>query len=510
MLGASPFLKLSAQWRVQQLQMLRPATSQHAELLRLVQRAALTKFGRDHDFRSILDVADFQARVPLRRYADMWDEYWKDDFPVLKNCTWPGQIPYFALTSGTTTGTTKYIPCSRDMVQSNVMGGLEVLLTHFRNRPTSAVAEGKFLVLGGSTNLTEEAPGVHSGDLSGIEAVETPWWSAPYTLPPREIALLEDWEVKIDKIARLALTEDIRSITGTPNWMLVFFDKLAELRPPSGKFRLVDYFPNLEVIIYGGMDFRPYARRFADILEGGNVDLREAYAASEGFLGCADRGPGEGMRLLLDNGIFYEFVPVDELDSPDPTRHWIGNVRKGVDYAVVLSSCAGVWGYVIGDTVRFVDVEKPRVLITGRTSYVLSAFGEHVIDTEIEESITAAADAIDARVTEYSVAAKFPDTPGERGGHLYVVEFADPQPDDAQITKFRDVLDQGICELNADYEAFRAGGGVSVRAPEIAPVPPGTFMAWMKKRGQLGGQHKVPRIIADQELAQGLWEFCGL
>ena len=216
------------------------------------------------------------------------------------------------------------------------------------------------------------------------------------------------------------------------------------------------------------------------------------------------------MRLLLDNGIFYEFVPVDELDSPDPTRHWIGNVRKGVDYAVVLSSCAGVWGYVIGDTVRFVDVEKPRVLITGRTSYVLSAFGEHVIDTEIEESITAAADAIDARVTEYSVAAKFPETPGERGGHLYVVEFADPQPDDAQITKFRDVLDQGICELNADYEAFRAGGGVSVRAPEIAPVPPGTFMAWMKKRGQLGGQHKVPRIIADQELAQGLWEFCGL
>ena len=233
MLGASPFLKLSAQWRVQQLQMLRPATSQHAELLRLVQRAALTKFGRDHDFRRILDVADFQARVPLRRYADMWDEYWKDDFPVLKNCTWPGQIPYFALTSGTTTGTTKYIPCSRDMVQSNVMGGLEVLLTHFRNRPTSAVAEGKFLVLGGSTNLTEEAPGVHSGDLSGIEAVETPWWSAPYTLPPREIALLEDWEVKIDKIARLALTEDIRSITGTPNWMLVFFDKLAELRAPQ-------------------------------------------------------------------------------------------------------------------------------------------------------------------------------------------------------------------------------------------------------------------------------------
>ncbi len=508
MLAATPFLQLSAQWRVQQLKMLSPAMTQHAELSRLLVKAADTKFGRDHDFKSIESVADFQARVPLRKYADFWDEYWKDDFPVLKGITWPSEIPYFALTSGTTTGVTKHIPVSRDMVRSNVKGALEVLLNHMISRPSTAVLGGRFLVLGGSTALPEIAPGVRAGDLSGIEAVETPWWAKPYTLPSEDIALLSDWEEKIDRIGRMVLDQDIRSITGTPNWMLVFFDKLAELRPTRGPFRIADYFPNLELIIYGGMDFKPYARRFKDVLRGTKADLREAYAASEGFMACADRGPGDGMRLILDSGIFFEFVPLDELDSPNPTRHWLANVETGVDYAVVLSTCAGVWGYVIGDTVRFVQTDPPRVLISGRTAYVLTAFGEHVIDFEMEEAMDGAADAVGVRIAEYSVAARFPE-PGERGRHRYVVEFLDPQPSPTTVDKFLKEVDQRLGRLNADYESMR-DGGVSIADPEIAAVPRGTFVKWMKSRGKMGGQHKVPRIISDQDLAKGLWAFCGL
>jgi len=508
MLAATPFIQLSAQWRAQQLKMLSPVITQQAELSRLLIKASDTRFGRDHDFRSIDSVADFQARVPLRRYQDFWQDYWKDDFPALKGVSWPYEVPYFALTSGTTTGVTKHIPVSRDMVRSNVKGALEVLLNHMINRPNSQVLGGKFLVLGGSTNLTEEAPGIFSGDLSGIEAVETPWWAKPYTLPPQDIALLSDWEAKIDRIGRLALGQDIRSITGTPNWMLVFFDKLAELRPSSGPFRVADYFPNLELIIYGGMDFKPYARRFKDAMQGVNVDYREAYAASEGFLACADRGVGEGMRLIVDNGIFFEFVPSEELDSPNPTRHWLANVETGVDYAVVLSTCAGVWGYVIGDTVRFVEKDPPRVLISGRTSYVLTAFGEHVIDFEMEEAIDGAAQAVGLRVAEYSVAAVFPEQ-GTRGRHRYIVEFLDPQPSPAKANKFMKEVDKRLAGLNADYESMR-DRGISIADPEIVVVPPKTFMAWMKSRGKLGGQHKVPRIISDQEIAKQLWTFCGV
>lgn len=508
MLAAAPFLSLSAQWRSQQLQILSPAIAQQAELTRLVITAAGTRFGRDHGFASIASVKDFQSRVPLRRYSDFWDDYWKGAYPLFRNLTWPGEVPYFALTSGTTTGATKYIPVSRDMVRSNGKGALEVLMSHFIRRPGSAVMGGKFLVLGGSTNLDEVSPGVLAGDLSGIEAVETPWWAEPYTLPPREISLLGDWEEKIDRVARLALKEDIRSITGTPSWMLVFFDKLRELKPDAD-FRLSSYFPNLELLVFGGMDFKPYAKRFNDLLVGSRADLREAYAASEGFLACADRGQGEGMRLIVDNGIFYEFVPVDELDSPNPTRHWLGNVETGVNYAVVLSTCSGLWAYVIGDTVRFVETDPPRILITGRTSYVLSAFGEHLIDEEVEKAVTAACDRIDARLSEYSVAAEFPEDPGVRGRHLYVVEFVDPQPSTEALALFSETLDQRLSELNADYQSLRSGD-YSLRPPMVRAVPPGTFIGWMKSRGQLGGQHKVPRIIADQDLAKNLWSFCGV
>jgi len=508
MFAATPFVRLYAQWRVWLLNAQNPAVTQERVLLSLVRRAASTRFGRDHGFASITSVQDFQHQVPLRRYEDFWSDYWKAEFPKLDDCSWPGEIPYFALTAGTTTGVTKYIPCSREMLDANFRAAQDILFHHLLNRPKSRILGGKGFILGGSTDLHEEAPEVFSGDLSGIEANEIPWWVRPYAFPPRELALLADWKEKIDKVARLSLEENITAISGTPNWLLVLFDKLAELRP-SEEQQLCNCYPNLELLVHGGVDFRPYAQRFVELLEGSRTELREVYPASEAFVAIADRGSGEGLRLIVDNGVFFEFVPTEELGGADPTRHWLGNAETELDYAVVVSTCAGAWAYILGDTVRFLELDPPRILVTGRTSYVLSAFGEHLISSEIEQAVAAAAAAINANVTDYCVAPSFPERTGDKGRHHYVVEFIEGRPAPDQIAAFATTLDTRLGELNVDYQQLRKGD-YALRAPRIDVIAPGSFAAWMKSRGQLGGQHKVPRIINDAALFTSLRNSTGL
>ena len=505
MIDATPALKLYAKYRMRRLAAQDPAEVQEKELLELVKKAEATRFGADHRFPAIKSVKDFQKRVPLRRYEDFWTEYWKGDFPKLTDCTWPGAVPFFAVTSGTTTGVTKYIPCTREMNRSNIRAGVDLLAHHILNRPRSTILAGKSFMLGGSTDLVEEAPGVRSGDLSGIAASELPWWARPRYFPPLDLALIADWEEKIDKLARLSLAQDIRSISGTPSWLLMFFDKLAELRPGSGR-GAIGFYPDLELLVHGGVNFAPYRRRFEELLEGSHAEMREVYAASEGFIAVADRDFADGLRLILDNGLFLEFVPVDELDKPNPTRHWLANVEKDANYAVVVSTCAGAWSYIVGDTVKFIELEPPRLLVTGRTSYSLSAFGEHLIGEEIEESVTTAAEAVGAMITDYSVGALYPQKEGDLGGHLYIVEFSEPISDDAALAAFSRALDEGLSATNEDYKVHRTGG-FGLNPPRVQAVKPGTFASWMKSRGQLGGQHKVPRIINEQELFQDLREF---
>jgi hypothetical protein len=294
-------------------------------------------------------------------------------------------------------------------------------------------------------------------------------------------------------------------ISGTPSWLLIFFDKLGAMRGGTG-MELVNYFPDLELLIHGGVNFAPYRKRFDDLLAGGHAELREVYPASEGFIGVADRGPDDGLRLMLDSGIFMEFVPVEELDAPNPARHWVRNAETGVNYAIILSNCSGMFGHILGDTVEFVTLDPPRVRVTGRTAYMLSPFGEHLIGAEIEESVSAAAETIGVTISDYSVGALFSQAEGELGGHLYVVEFADGAPDNGRVAEFAGTLDRELCETNEDYAAHRADG-YGLKAPEIHAVPPGTFAAWMKSRGQLGGQHKVPRVINDPKLFDGLKAF---
>jgi hypothetical protein len=374
---ATPLLRIYARHRLARLARQDPVAEQQRQLLRLVRRAAGTRFGRDHRFNEVRGVADFQARVKLRRYEDMWNDYWRDPFPRLVDCTWPGTMPFFALTSGTTSGATKYIPCSREMNRANAWAAIDILVHHLANRPASRVLGGKSFMLGGSTDLVRHAPGIQSGDLSGIATSQIPRWARCWSFPPRELALITDWEVKVERLARTCLDQDIRAISGTPSWLLVFFERLFAVRPDCAG-RLHRVFPNLELLVHGGVNFAPYRRQFEDLLRGSHAELREVYPASEGFFAVADRGPGEGMRLIIDNGLFYEFVPCDALQDEHPPRHWLADARTGVDYALAISSCAGLWAYIVGDTVRLIERNPPRLLVTGRLSYFLSAFGEHL------------------------------------------------------------------------------------------------------------------------------------
>ena len=506
MIGATGLLRAYAAIRTHYLDREDAAAVQRRMLLRLVRRAAATRFGREHGFAGIRERRDFAAAVPLRRYEDFWSAYWREAFPALVDCSWPGRVPFFAVSSGTSAGATKFIPVTAALLRANRDAGLDVLVHHLRHRPGSRVLDGRNLLLGGSTALVERAPGVASGDLSGIAAATLPAWARLFAYPPPEIARLADWPQKMARLAERAVAADIRSLAGVPSWLLLFFDELARRHPRRGA-RLADFFPKLDLVIHGGVNFAPYRRRFAEWLEGGHAELREVYAASEGFIAIADRSPGEGMRVVVDRGVFYEFVPVSEIGAASPTRHWIGDFETGVDYTPALTTCAGLWSYVLGDIVRFVGRDPPRLLVTGRLSYTLSAFGEHLTGEEIEAAATGAAAAIGAGLRDFAVGALYPERPGEIGGHLYVVEFEGPVPA-AAVPVFADAIDRDLMRRNLDYQGHRAGG-FGLLAPRVVVLPPGGFAEWMRRRGRLGAQHKVPRVVNDAELFADLRRFAG-
>lgn len=507
MLDFTPIFRLYGRHRARQIAHLDPVRAQEHELLRLVSQAKSTRFGIDHKFHQIRTVEDYQARVPVRSYEDFWATYWQPSFPHLSDCTWPGTIPYFALTSGTTSGVTKFIPCSLRMIASNRRAMLDVLTYHLMRRPHSRLLGGHNFMLGGSTSLRELAPGVWAGDLSGIAGKTVPMWARLRYFPPRELETIADWEMKIARLAPASLAADIRAIGGTPSWLLLFFEKLAEVGG-SREGRLVDLYPNLEMLVHGGVNFAPYRPAFARWLAGSRAETREVYPASEGFIAAADRGDGEGLRLVADNGLFYEFIPLEDLDKDNARRHWLATIEPGATYAIVVTTCAGLWSYLIGDTVRFIERDPPRLFVTGRTSYYLSAFGEHLVGDEIDAALTSAAEEIRYGITDYAVGPVFPQRDGEVGGHLFIVEFAEGSPAPDAICAFAQRLDALLAEKNEDYASHRAGD-FGMRPPAVHVVAPGTFAAWMKSRDRLGGQNKVPRVINDPDLFANLRTFTG-
>jgi len=480
---ATPLLAAYARRRIGRLDAIDAAATQERVLRALVRRAAATRFGAAHGFARIAGVTEFQRAVPLRRYEDMHREYWAPALPALRDVSWPGLIPFLALSSGTSTGTTKYIPVSREMVRANAGAALDALCWHLARHPRSRVLAGLSFMLGGSTALTEAAPGVRQGDLSGIAAAAMPRWARPWSWPPERLALMPDWDRKLDALAAETPREAIRVLSGTPSWLLVLLERLAAR---GGATPL----PALELLVHGGVAWAPYRDRIAPFLPPGCA-TREVYAASEGFIAIADAGDGEGMRLVLDRGCFLEFVPVEELGAAAPRRHWAATIETGVEYAIAVSSCAGLFGHLVGDTVRFVSLKPPRLLVTGRTAWFLSAFGEHLSGEEIETALLRAAEELGVTVAEFAVG---PEFEGHRGRHRWLVESAAPADAAAALAARVDAL---LLAANEDYAAHRAGGQLA--APAVVLLPPGRFEAWMRAEHRLGGQNKVPRVVADPE-----------
>src|SRR5271157_726645 len=487
---------LHARLRKRAIDALDPRQTQEQGLLHLVRTASETRFGRDHGFAKIRTVSDFQKAVPLRTYEALWHDYLESSYPVFENLTWPGRIPYLALTSGTTQGATKYIPVSHEMVASNRKAAQTMLAFHLAARPDSRLFQGRLFFLGGTANLEQPAPGVHQGDLSGIAALELSPLLRPYTFPPLELALESNWDTKLTLLAERSIRERITLVSGVPSWLLMLFQRVLEL---TGESSIGALWPDLEVVVHGGVKFDPYQKAFQEILGRSDIRLQETYPCSEGFIAFGDPKT-ELLRLLLDHGLFYEFVPVTELDSANPTRHWLGTLERGVNYAFVVSTCAGMWAHTIGDTVRFESLDPPLLHFTGRTRYTLSAFGEHLISEEIEAAIAAASAASGALVRDWHVGPVFEEP---LGYHEYVIEFLEGPGD---VDRFRRLLDDELSRRNADYHAHRAEG-VGLPLPAILLARPGSFEAWMRSRGKLGGQNKVPRMDGSGTLTRDLATF---
>jgi GH3 auxin-responsive promoter len=494
--------------------------AQQRTLLRLVRYAQHTRFGREHGFERIRNVADYQRRVPLRDYEAFWLNYWRDAFPYVQGVTWPDAIPYFALSSGTTSGTTKYIPISRQMLASNQRAALTSLALFLNAYPRVPLFMGRLFFLGGSTALDELGTrsaerGAHpssvphsalrvprsikAGDLSGITAVEASPLLRPYTFPPTDLALERDWEKKMRQLAERGSRLPITMLSGVPSWLLVLFDRLKQI---TGRERITDIWPMLRLVIRGGTKFEPYRALFQKEIGDSGVHFLETYPASEGFIATEDPRY-EQLRLLPDHHLFFEFVPVEELGSANPRRHTLANLELGVQYAIVLTTCAGLWSYVLGDTICFESRQPPLLRFTGRTRYFLSAFGEHLISEEIEKAVAIAATATKTAVVDFHVGPQFPETPSVPGRHRYLVEFAQAP---RNVEPFARELDKALARLNEDYAAHRQGD-LTMLAPEVRVVYRGGFTEWMRAQGKLGGQHKVPRMDNSGRITSEMSQF---
>jgi len=502
---SAPRMRALAEWQRD------PAPTQKALLDGLVRSAARTRFGIEHGFESIRSIADYQARVPLRTYAD-FKPYWDRVFKGERDVTWPGHPRYFAVTSGTTSISTagnKYIPLSDEAIRSQLRVGRDVLNFYFHHTHDTNLFRGRFMFLGGSTELKRHPHGILTGDLSGILALETPLYTGFLRLPTGRTAALADWEQKLDAVARESVAADVRGIGGTPSWLICVFERVLKLRREAGRpaRTLAEVWPNLSLLVHGGVNFSPYRAAF-EALFGKPVTTLEVYPASEGFMGVEDVPGTQDLLLMMDSGLFYEFIPAEEVGAARPARRTVADVEAGVNYAIALSTNSGLWSYLVGDTVRFTSLRPHRVRVTGRTQQFLSAFGEHLVIEDVEVAMTAACGAAGAQVQDFHVAPIYPaaDTAGKPGGtdlrpgHQWLVEFFQP-PADAE--KFRAALDDALRRQNEDYAAHRQGDA-GMRPPEVTPLPPKTFYRAMKEIGRFGAQNKAPRLRNDREFAEVL------
>jgi len=451
----------------------------------------MTAFGQDHAFETIRTYAHFSKQVPVRDYEAL--RPWLDRVKAAEDhVLWPGKPLYLAKTSGTTSGA-KYIPITRASIPNHIESTRNALLNYIHRTGKARFLDGKLIFISGSPAL-DTTNGILTGRLSGIVNHHVPAYLRRNQLPSYATNTIEDWETKVDAIVEETLRADMRFISGIPPWVQMYFDRLTAR---TGK-PIKEIFPNFELFVYGGVNYEPYRAKIEQSI-GRPVDSIELYPASEGFIAYQDV-PGEpGMLLMLNSGIFYEFIPLAEYFSPNPTRLPIWEVQPGVNYAVVLNTNAGLWGYSLGDTVRFVSTDPYRLVVTGRVKHFISAFGEHVIAEEVEKALAAASRLVHAEVIEFTVAPQVSPPEGGLPYHEWFIEFG-KQPEN--LEKFRLAIDESLQRQNIYYRDLIAGH--ILQPLRIRPLAKDTFITYMRAHGKLGGQNKVPRLSNDRALVDGL------
>jgi hypothetical protein len=458
----------------------------------LVSKAAGTQFGKDHFFKDIHSYSDFKEAVPVNDYEDL-KPYVERIKSGENDILWPGKPLYFAKTSGTTSGT-KYIPISKDSISNHIDSARNAILAYIEETQKSDFLDNKLIFLSGSPILTDTG-GVLTGRLSGISNHHVPSYLRSNQLPSYETNCIEDWETKLDRIIDETLDQRMSLISGIPPWVQMYFDRIIER---TGK-KIKDVFPDFSLFIYGGVNFEPYRAKLFESI-GKPIDSIELYPASEGFLAYQDKQNEEGLLLLLDTGIFFEFIPVENYFDENPRRLSIGEVEAGKNYAVIINNNAGLWGYSLGDTVKFVSTDPYKVLVTGRIKHFISAFGEHVIGEEIEKALKYALERHpETEVVELTVAPMVNSVDGGLPYHEWLVEFA-TRPNDME--QFANDLDRRLTELNIYYKDLIAGS--ILRRLELAPLRKNSFIDYMRANGKLGGQNKVPRLSNDRKIADEL------
>tara|TARA_Y100000389_G_scaffold203801_1_gene253547 strand:+ start:2286 stop:3770 length:1485 start_codon:yes stop_codon:yes gene_type:complete len=467
-----------------------PIESQEKTFQKLIATARETTFGRDHNFRSIKTPADFFQFVPIRDYEEL-SPYIDRMVAGEENILWPGKPIYFSKTSGTTSGA-KYIPITKESMPTHITAARDALLNYIYRTGKTGFLKGKQIFIQGSPKL-EDKKGVALGRLSGIVAHYVPRYLQKSRMPSWETNCIEDWEHKVDTIVEETLTKNMTLIGGIPSWVQMYFEKLKKKTNKN----VGDIFKDFSLLVYGGVNFEPYKSVFNNLI-GRKVDTIELFPASEGFFAYQDLTEQDGLLLLLNNDIFYEFIRVDQIQQENPKRYLLHEIELGVNYALIISTSAGLWAYNIGDTVLFVSKTPFRLVVTGRIKHFISAFGEHVIGKEVETALKKATEGTDIRVREFTVA---PQVKPEKGlpYHEWCIEF-DLPPND--IEAFEKVLDQEMEKQNVYYQDLIQGK--VLRKLVIKPVAKQGFEAYMKSIGKLGGQNKVPRLSNDRKIADAL------
>ena len=474
--------------------MVTAVADQENTLQYLLKTAAGTAFGKAHGFSDIKNYADYKTAVPIRDY-EAFAPYIDQIKSGVQNVLWKGKPIYFAKTSGTTSGI-KYIPISKDSIPHHINGARNALLCYMAESGKTEFADGKMIFLSGSPEM-ERVGGIPTGRLSGIVNHFIPSYLRSNQLPSYETNCIEDWEKKLERIVQETVNENMTLISGIPPWMQMYFDWLGE---KSGGKKIKELFPQLQVIVHGGVNFEPYRAKLTDSL-GGDVDMIETFPASEGFFAFQDKPGGEGLLLNTNAGMFFEFVPAGEIGSENPTRLSLSDVKVGENYALIVSTNAGLWAYNIGDTVRFISTAPYRLLVTGRVKHFISAFGEHVIGEEVEYAIRHASADHNVRIIEFTIAPMIQVTEG-KPYHEWFIEFETPP---ANIAAFATSINNYLRQKNIYYDDLINGN--ILQTLQVRVMKRQTFIEYMKSIGKLGGQNKVPRLGNDRKLADALKEW---